>query len=295
MELRQVRYFEAVARHLHFTRAAEEMHVAQPALSAQIQRLEAELQVRLFERTSRTVHLTDAGSAFLPAARRVLTDIDEAHHRLRDVAELRVGHVTLGAQQSLNASGTLPPLLTRFRQQHPGINVLLTEESTPRGLTMLADGGLDLGLFHIEDDHETHDLSVEPLYEEELVFVCGESHDRENDRPRPLGSLSEEAFIVFSETAMLRRKLVQMCADAGFVPQIACESDALGSIRALASAGLGIALLPLPTVDAPGPPVRILPIDVRPRRTICLVQSAHRYQSNAASALATLLRTDLPN
>lgn len=302
MELRQVRYFEAVARHLHFTHAAEELYVAQPALSVQIQRLEAELGVPLFERSGRKVSLTDAGAAFLPAARRLLADVEETHSRLRDVAELRVGRVTLGSQQSLNASCVLPPLLAEFRRRNPGINLLITEEGTTRGMGMVSDGRLDMGLFHTEPGDDAPELCIEPIYAEELVFVTSSVQDSPGDHgsagdnglARTVASLAGEAFVAFSESATLRRTLTRICADAGFRPTIACECNALGSVRSLVSKGLGIGLLPLPSVHVPGPPVRVLPLETSFHRTIALVRSANRYQSAAARALTELLHNRLP-
>src|SRR3954465_8183079 len=132
MELRQVRYFEAVARHLHFTRAAQELYVAQPALSQQIQRLEEELGVVLLERTTRWVRLTDAGEIYLEFSRRVLGEVDDLTARLHDMSEAITGLVDLAATQAVTACGALPALLVEFHEQHPAVEVRLREESGGR-------------------------------------------------------------------------------------------------------------------------------------------------------------------
>lgn len=291
MELRQLRYFRAVARHLHFTRAATEMLVAQPALSMQIQQLESELGTPLFDRTTRRVQLTDGGRALLPYAERILADADDARARLRDLGRLDAGRVTLGAQQSLNASGALPDVLTEFHELHPGVDVVLREDSAEQSLTLLAEGALDLALVMVEDVVPA-DLVAQPLFDEQLVFVVGPDH--------PLcGSVIEvadlmtEPFIAFNETAGLRRLLTRVCTDAGFQPRVAYESGALSSIRALAAAGLGVALLPLPAVQAAGPRVEVLAVARTMHRTISLVRSARRYQSAAARACTALLHERL--
>ncbi len=293
MELRQVRYFEAVARHLHFTRAAEEMLVAQPALSLQVRQLEKELGVPLFERTTRRVRLTTAGEVLLPCARRIIAEADGARARLRDLTQLDTGRVIIGAQQSLNASGALPAVLIDFHRLYPGVDVVVREESAEASLALLADGLLDLSLVMLDDTVERPgELVAENLLDEDVVFVVSVGHRLAGTNVR-LSDLIAEPFIAFNEGAGLRRMLVRACVDAGFQPRIAYESGALGSIRAMASAGLGVAVLPLPSVHVAGPHVAILETDHSLRRTISLVRAAGRYQSSAAQALATLLRQRL--
>lgn len=293
MELRQLRYFEAVARHLHFTRAAREMLVAQPALSLQIQQLEAELGAQLFDRTTRRVWLTDAGRALLPSAERIIAEADDAAARLRDMGRLDIGRVTLGAQQSLNASGVVPRILLEFRARHPGVDVVLREESAEQSLMLLSEGDLDLTLAMVEEGTVEDDgLVAERLFDEPLALVVGPEHPLAGAEIE-VGQLLTEPFIAFNESAGLRRALTRLCADAGFQPRIAYESGALGSIRALASAGLGVALLPVPSIEVAGPPVAKLEIGVRLHRTISLVRSAHRYRSVVAVAFAELLRERL--
>lgn len=288
MEIRQLRYFEAVARHLHFTRAATEMLIAQPALSLQIQQLETELGTQLFDRTTRRVGLTDAGEALLPYAERIIAESDDARARLRDVGRLDAGRVTLGAQQSLNASGALPAVLLEFHGLYPGVDVVLREESAEQSLALLRDGTLDLTLMMMSEPWQQDDLLARPLFSEQLVLVVGLSHPLYG-APIAVSELMTEPFIAFNETAGLRRLLDRLCADAGFQPRIAYESGALSSIRALAAAGLGVALLPLPAVEVEGPPIGILEIDRRMDRTISLVRSRRRYQSAAARAFGVLL------
>src|SRR4051794_38773271 len=131
MELRQVRYFLAVAKHGHFTRAAAELSIVQPALSQQIKRLEQELGLELFERRTGQVTLTVAGAAFLRRAERILAEVDLAQAELRDLSSAASGRVALGAMYSLS-SGALdfPSLLAGFSAQHPGVEVSFREGAT---------------------------------------------------------------------------------------------------------------------------------------------------------------------
>jgi DNA-binding transcriptional LysR family regulator len=292
MELRQIRYAEAVARHLNFTKAAAEMFVAQPALSHQVKQLETELGIRLFDRGTRHVGLTDAGRAFMPLARRILADLEAIERTMRETMQLEHGLVQLGAQQSVTACGALPELLVRFRSLHPGVDVIMQEESVEDALTLLKDRKLDMVLAQFEPHHESESLVSETLYHEEIALVVGpDSPLRES--VRSLRDLTTENFLAFNKSAALRRMLVQVCADVGFQPQIGYESPSLGSIRAMASAGLGVALLPLPSVLAAGPPVCPLNIPPLPSRPISLVRGRDHYRSFAALSLAGHLQENL--
>lgn len=291
MNLGQIRCFEAVARQLHFTKAAQELLIAQPALSLQIRRLEEELGHQLFDRTTRSVRLTDVGASFMPSAQRILAEVEDAQARMRDTWGLQVGRVMVGSQQSLNASGVLPRVLIEFQHRYPGIELALHEENTEETVAMLAKGSMDLALAHLEGQFDFGALEQQPLFEEPVGLIAAMKFPAIVGRRGTveLSDLASQPFIAFNETAGLRHMLNRVCADAGFEPRIACESGALGSVRALVSAGLGIALMPLPSVAEPGPPVQVLPTELHLFRTITLIRQRERYHSNAARALADLL------
>lgn len=119
MHFQQLTYFVAVAETLHFTRAAEAVHVSQPSLSQQIRALESELGAELFSRARGNIALTDAGEALLPLARRILADAETARHEVQELVQLRSGRVRLGATPSL-CTGLLPDVLRAFHDRHPG-------------------------------------------------------------------------------------------------------------------------------------------------------------------------------
>jgi DNA-binding transcriptional LysR family regulator len=292
MEIRQIRYAVSVARHLHFTKAAQELFVAQPALSYQIKQLEIELGVQLFDRSTRHVTLTDAGRAFLPSARRILAELDDIHEKVSDTIGLERGLVQLGAQQSVTACGALPHLLMDFHRLHPGVDVVMQEESADEALKLLRERKLDLALAQIEPHHQSQALTHELLYHEEMAMVVGPDSSLLHS-VRRLRDLTTENFLAFNKTAALHRLLLRVCIDAGFQPRIGYESPSLASIRAMASAGLGVAFLPLPSVLAPGPAVRRLEIAGLPTRPISLVRGKDRYQSFAAASLAEQLHQNL--
>ncbi|HEU5327875.1 MAG TPA: LysR family transcriptional regulator, partial [Thermomicrobiales bacterium] len=167
MELRQLRYFVAVARRRHYTAAAEEIGVAQPALSQQIKLLERELGLDLFDRTGRRVRLTAAGEALLVRAERILADVASAEQEMAEFAGLARGRVIVGTLPSL-AERQLPGLLAGFHARHPGLDLVLREESTVRLLALAGSGDVDLALINeLPAADLPAGITTEPLFSEE--------------------------------------------------------------------------------------------------------------------------------
>jgi DNA-binding transcriptional LysR family regulator len=298
MELRQLRYFIAVAHRRHFTQAAEELSIAQPALSQQIQQLERELGIALFERTSRRVRLTSAGEALLIRAERILVEVERAQTEMQEFAGLTRGRVVIGALQSLGAF-RLPALLARFHTRYPGIEIVLREESTEQLLELLSAGRLDLTLIHATDDLLPLELTHSPvvterLLTEELVLVVAPNHALALRQSLSIEELREEPFVLFKPGSGLRRAIVQSSAAAGFTPRIMFESGDLGTIRSLVAEGLGVSVLPRSVAEAPGKEIVIVPLGPPPlTRTVLLAWHADYYHSPAAAAFLSFIRNDI--
>src|SRR5947209_3347998 len=174
MEIRQLRYFEAVARHQHFTRAADELHVAQSALSHQVRRLERELGVELLSRTTRSVEPTEAGRLVVTRARAIFGEADAMVEEVDELRGLVRGRVAVGA---LLFGGELdiPALLARFTETYPRVEVGLREGTAQRMLDMLEDGSIDVA-FALEAAAPEQVDRLE-LSSEELVVVMGPEHE----------------------------------------------------------------------------------------------------------------------
>src|SRR5256714_2272449 len=252
MELRQLRYVVAVADHLHFTRAAEALHVAQPALSQQVRRLERELGLELFTRTSRRVALTDAGAAVVARARRVLGEVDAIAEDLDAMRGILHGRVELGSMQSLGPFD-LPRLLADFHARHPGVDVVLREETTQRMLAMLRADQLDLAVATI-DEPLADGLVTQPLYEEELVLVVSPNHALAARRRLEPAALPTRPVNFFQEGSGLHAATQRVLESARIEPQVRFETNELSRVRALASRGLGVAIMPRSDTEGPGPP-----------------------------------------
>ncbi|MFG3054186.1 LysR family transcriptional regulator [Kitasatospora sp. NPDC048239] len=243
MQLQQLRYFLAVAETLHFTRAAEAAHVAQPSLSQQIRSLERELGAELFHRTRGNIALTDAGSALLPLARRILADTESARLAVQETVQLRRGRVRLGAPPSLCTS-LVPDVLRVFRDRYPGVALVVREGGSRDLVRSLAAGELDLALVITPPSgEEVPALSVTELLHEELVLVSGADTGRRRRRVR-VEELRGRPLVMFREGYDLREATLAACRAAGFEPEFAVEGGEMDAVLGFVRAGLGPAVLP---------------------------------------------------
>jgi LysR family transcriptional regulator, transcription activator of glutamate synthase operon len=255
VELRQLVYFEAVVRCGGFSRAAEQLHIAQPAVSAQVRRLEVELGTPLLERTTRRVALTEAGELLLARARSVLEQINGARADLAELAAVLRGHVRIGATLVLG-SVDLPGSLAEFRRRYPGVTFALRAGLIAELLRGLDAGELDivLGPLHPELVAGYH---ARPLVEESLVLVTPPGREPPGAGPARLADVRDEPFVCLRAGSGLHTILVEAAAAEGFTPRIELETHSPASIRELVAAGLGVALLAASAVRAIGPAVQV--------------------------------------
>ena len=301
MELRQLAYFEAVVRCGGFSRAAEQLRIAQPAVSAQVRRLEAELGTPLLERTTRRVALTHAGELFLARVRAVLGQLDGARADLGELAAVRRGHVRIGATLVLG-SLDLPRSLAQFRRRYPGVTLALRAGLIADLLGGLGSGEIDivLGPLHPE---LLDGFLAQPLVEERIVLVTAPG--RPGSGPAPAGpavlaDFAGEPFVCLPAGSGLHAILVAAAAAAGFTPRIQLETHSPASIRELVAAGLGVALMAESSARAIGPDVQVHRLQPAPRHPpIGLIRVPERTPSPATRAfqqhLEQAYRVPAPN
>ncbi len=290
MELRQLRYLVALADERHFTRAAAREHIAQPALSQQIRRLEAEVGLTLVERTTRRVALTDAGELLVARARRILAEVDDAQAELGTLAGVKGGRLSVGALHTMGPVD-LSLLLAAFHRNHPAVELTVREQSSEELAEMLRDDEIDLAFLSVTERIQSHGLELHHLVSEELVAVLPLQHPLAARDGVALSELAGDPFISFRTGSRLRELLNSAAADVGFEPRIALESNESRRIRSLVSRGLGVAILPRSDAAGPGAPVAVTPL-VEPAltRDVTLASRAKRRHSPAAQAFLALTR-----
>jgi len=284
MDFRRLTYFIAVAERLSFSKAAEELHVAQPAISQQIRALESKLGVQLFDRVGKRVSLTDAGRALLPHARQILAAVEAAENEIRERTRLTRGTASLGAPPTVSTH-LLPDQLTRFKRKYPGLEVTLRESGTETLLHLIEVGQLDLAI--VAADRLPDMVESASFMEEEYMLAVSAQHplSRAGRKSVRLSDLSTEAFILFPEGYRLREVTLTACRRAGFEPKVALDGGAMQSALEFVAAGLGVALMPELALEG-RQDIHALGIsDQTLHRSLGLVWRKGHYLSPAARAL----------
>jgi DNA-binding transcriptional LysR family regulator len=243
MELRHLRYFRAVATELHFGRAAEKLHIAQPPLSKQIQDLEAELGFELFTRTKRSVALTPAGQAFLVEVTQIFQQLDRSIDIGRKTSRGELGQISIGFVGSATYN-ILPIMLQQFRDRYPHVQIELHELTTDRQLIWLREGRIDLGL--IRPPIIAADFASQIIFQESLVVALPINHHLAKLDQIELSSLAAEPFILFPRELApgLYDPIITICQAAGFSPDVVQECIQMQTIVSLVSANMGVSILP---------------------------------------------------
>jgi len=288
MELRQLGYFVAVADEGHFTRAAQRVLIAQPAISQQIRRLEAELGEPLFDRDRRHVRLTAAGRALLPHARATLAAADRAKAAVRSLSGLLSGQLTVGGFEGA-PEGLLAAALGQFRRAHPAVEVQAKEGYAAELLTAVQRGELDAAITALPDAAKPPaGVKVTELAIEPLVLAVSPDHALAGEQGIPLTRLRDEPMITLTSDSSQRAHIERACRKAGFEPRITAETTRLSLLWELVSQGVGIAVVPRST---PGSDTRVTLVPVsRPRLRVRIVlASSQTTPSPAAQAFLEII------
>ncbi|KVD33107.1 LysR family transcriptional regulator [Burkholderia ubonensis] len=243
MELKQLRYFVAVAEELHFGRAAKRLFISQPALSFDIRKFEDALGVQLFARTSKSVALTNAGEVLLGEARRLLLQAAEAERLTVRSASGYAGRLRVGFVHSMLYRG-LPDAVRRFEADHPGVEIVLSEVNTQAQVQAIQRGQIDLGYAHW--GHFPPEVDSTPIYAEPFVCCLPAGHPLARRRQVALAALADEPFILFPRDAAphYHDLIIAQCVNAGFSPLIRHEARLWQTILSMIEFGMGVALVP---------------------------------------------------
>ena len=262
MELRQLAYLDAVVREGGFGRAAALLHVAQPAVSVQIRKLETELGTTLLTRSTRRLALTHAGELFLARTRRVLAELEAARADLAALSGAVIGRVRIGAIQALDPYD-LSGALAAFHARHPDVQLGLRSGGVRALLDDLAHDRIDIALGPVPAE-VPDGVVVAPLFSDELVLATAPGHPTADAGPLGLAALRDDPFVCLPTGTGLRTVLHRHAEAAGFTPRVPFETTNLPRLRDLVAHGLGVALVARSVAEAPGPPVVVHPVAPAP-------------------------------
>jgi len=287
MDLHQLESFLAVAEALHFGRASEQLSLSQPALSRQIQQLERELGVALFERSGRGITLTAPGQTLVSHARRVMEEIRAARQALRQPSAALQGRVLIGCFDSASAH-VMPGILAALHQIHPHLIVSVTTLGTDQALHFLRQRDIDGAIVTLPVP--TEGVRVLPLYREELVAVLPPGHALAERRRVPVRLLGDEQLITFRSFQNTRRLIDQTFAAAGVVPAVVVEVESVETIKGAVRVGLGVAMLgAIGLVDRSRPGLAVRPLQPPIYRSIGLISPADRGDDPIVTELARVV------
>lgn len=292
MELRQIQYFMAVAKHQNFSRAAEHVHVSQPSLSVQIRGLEQELAARLFDRLGRKVVLTQAGELFRIHAERALQELEQAAHAVRELQGAKRGRLIVGTLSTVN-SYLITPLVTRFKQRFPDVQLQVHPQPSSDVITGLLANRLDLGICLLPLAHPQ--LTIVPLLEERLALVVppGMMIGKKRVRMQDLAALP---LVLMPVDYCLRKMVEAACAKAGVDPKVVLEMSSPDGILQAVAEGTGATILPELYVRSRlvSGNLQLLELyDPTPRHGVGVAFLTKRYRSLAAEEFARLCQTTI--
>lgn len=245
MDLRQLRYFVAVAQHGSISVAAQAVHIAQPALTRQMQALEEELETALFERTTRGVNLTDAGKQLLTDANRLLDDTAAAKERAKRAGRGEIGHLSIALPVVQTLAPMTAEVLRNYRCEVPGISLTLHHLLSDSQLNLLSSRQLDAGflLFRPPDDPAFEGI---PIFSEKMLLAYPVGWQWERGKPQFLRDLNDVEFVWLPRNAapIWHDKLIHCFFNAGFIPKASVHGVDAGSMLTLVAAGMGCTVLP---------------------------------------------------
>lgn len=290
MELRQLIYAIKIAEEHSFSRAAEQLHLAQPSLSQQILKLEKELGVRLFERDTSPLRPTYAGERFLETAHKILDLLEQLKKEMEDVADLGGGLLTIGSLP-ITGAHLMPLVLPVFKKKHPGVEIRLMEETTSNLELLTARGSTDISILTLPV--QDPNLEWEEILEEEICLAVPVDHPLSKEKEVDLRTLKDESFILLKKGQGFRHLSVKWCEEAGFQPRVVFESTNIETVQSLVAAGMGIGFVPRMVTrqrNSEFVPVYVSITHPSPSRTLVMAYRKGRYRSKASQAFIETMK-----
>lgn len=287
LNLQLLEQFTALARTKNFTRAAEELHLSQSALSRAIQKLEDQLGQPLFERKPREVVLTELGELLLERAKHILQLMEDTFSELSEAG--RRGRIRLGAIPTI-APYFLPGLLSSFAKKHPDIAIIVQEDTTENLIKRCNHGEIDLAILALP--LLAKNLEVEPLFDEELLLVVPVGHPLAASKTVAIDAVEHFPFVMLNEAHCLTDNIASFCRRKSVQPVTVERTSQLTTVQELVALGHGVSIVPAMArkIDASEHRVYRSFTSEKPQRTVAMMWNSYRFQSKAVKALMEHLR-----
>ncbi|RSL31426.1 LysR family transcriptional regulator [Salibacterium salarium] len=281
MEIKQLRYFLEVYREESFSKASEKMHISQPALSKVIHQLEEELGIRLFDRSTRHLKISEEGEMMRVHAQKVLRDVEDLEKAADEIRLRKKGSFKFGLPPVIGSS-FFPNIIASFRKQYPEADMHIVEEGAKIMEQSLLEGKIDVGVAILPVDHEP--FEIRPIIERELLLVVSAEHPLANRDTVKMKELHDENFLMFRQGFSLYDRVREACIQAGFEPNVVNESTQWDFLLKMAGENMGIAFLPETVFEkADLSKVSILSItEPSIHWNLALIWRKQSYQSHAA-------------
>jgi DNA-binding transcriptional LysR family regulator len=292
MQMRHLECFLAVAEELHFTRAAQRLHLSQPPLSRHIRELEQELGVTLFERTRRSVALTDAGRAYEQRVHSILAQLEQAREEARRIQRGELGTLTIGFVGALTYE-FLPGLLRRYRARMPKVHLALRDLVPAEQIEALATGRIAVGFAGILPDDCGPEVAHRVLRRERMVAAMPDGHALAGRKAVALAELADEPWVLLERkvSPTYDRFIRRLCAAVGFAPRVEHEAARAQAMLGLVGVGLGVTIVPETIARLPSPRVAFRPLRERLIYEHVVLWRAQAVSSLVAAFLDNLLRS----
>jgi DNA-binding transcriptional LysR family regulator len=241
VDIRQLTYFHAVAKHKSFTKASTVLHLSQPSLSKMVKSLEDELEMELIDRSARQIELTEAGEIVFEQSKMILESLDNLSSNLYDLMNLKKGKIKIGIPPLIGFL-FFPKIIKKFKASYPEIQIQLVEHGANRVQQEVNDGLLDLGVVVMPLNEDK--LEIVSFLTEHLMLFVHHSHPLANREKVSMKELENESFIIFKEGFTLHDRVIEECITAGFHPKISYESSQWDFISGMIGENLGVSIFP---------------------------------------------------
>ncbi|MDU2064551.1 MAG: LysR family transcriptional regulator [Sporomusaceae bacterium] len=287
MELRQLEYFCMVAKLSSFTRAAEQLHIAQPSVTRAIRNLEEELGIQLFDRNKKKIALTNEGEVIFNRIEKILKELQQAFQEAKDYRNLLKGTVKIGVPPMIEAY-LFPDIFTQFTATYPQLRLIASEEgSSLEAVTKIENEELDLAIIILLDQSPT--LNTLEITREEFVLCTHPDHPLCHETaPVPFSKLRNESFILLKERSYQREVVTNRCLRHSFMPDVVFSSSQIKTIKGLVAKGAGISFL-MNMVVRDDPKIAVVPLVEPIQFSVGLAWKKEKYLSHASLAFVNFI------